>query len=123
MSSFEVQVIHSEDVTIVRCAGDLVHESKADQLHQIVSAQTSKFVFLNFAAVERIDAHSIGVLVALARQAATNGQLLQVTFASQLLRDLIGKLGLQDLFFTYENVALTARSVAASRATNLNACA
>lgn len=91
------QFRNSQQVTVLRCYGRLVHGDGADALRQAAMAQDEDHIVLDLSRVEVIDAAGLGVLVELANWARNRGGAIQLLNPSPRVREVLETTGLNSV--------------------------
>ena len=94
-----VDVQHSEDVTILRCAGRIVRGGSVCVLKDaVISQKNARIVILDLSEVEILDGGGLGMLVFLRRWTQENGIQLKLVNPSHFVREMLERTHLTDVF-------------------------
>lgn len=94
-----VDVQHSEDVTILRCAGRIVRGGSVCVLKDaVISQKNARIVILDLSEVDILDGGGLGMLVFLRRWTQENGIQLKLVNPSHLVREMLERTHLTDVF-------------------------
>jgi anti-anti-sigma factor len=97
--SLRVDVSQSEDVAVLRCAGRIVRGGPVAVLKDaVISQKNTRIVILDLSDVEILDGGGLGMLVFLRRWTKENGIQLKLVNPSHLVRDLLERTRLADVF-------------------------
>ena len=94
-----VDMLQSEDVTVLRCAGRIVRGGPVAMLKDAVIAQkNARIVILDLSDVEILDGGGLGMLVFLRRWTKDNAIQLKLVNPSNLVRELLERTRLAQVF-------------------------
>jgi anti-anti-sigma factor len=91
------QIRNSQQVTVLRCYGRLVHGDGADALRQAVISQDEHHFAIDLSGVEAIDAAGLGVLAELENWAAARGGAIQLLNPTARLLEVLKATGLNSV--------------------------
>lgn len=94
-----VDIQHSEDVTVLRCAGRIVRGGPVCVLKDAVISQTNaRIIIMDLSEVEILDGGGLGMLVFLRRWTKENGIQLKLVNPSHFVREMFERTHLSDVF-------------------------
>ncbi len=91
------QILNSQQVTVLRCYGRLVHGDGADALRQAIMSQDESHFAIDLSGVEAIDAAGVGVLVELENWAIARGGTIRLLNPTARLLDVLKMTGLNSV--------------------------
>ena len=93
----KIEIENSAAQVCARCQGDLVRGADLERMHELALSARGKTVVLDLKRVERMDAHGIGAVAALAESAREHGAALKVVHVSGQIRETFQTCGLESL--------------------------
>ena len=94
-----VDLQHSEDVTVLRCAGRIVRGGPVCVLKDaVISQRNARIVILDLSEVKILDGGGLGMLVFLRRWTKENGIQLKLVNPSHIVREMFERTHLTDVF-------------------------
>jgi anti-sigma B factor antagonist len=84
-----IDIQDSQEATVLRCSGRIVHGDGADTLLRAVMSQDKRHLQIDLSQVDSIDAGGLGVLVALAKWAKNGDRTIQLTNPSKRVREAL----------------------------------
>ncbi|MCU1297243.1 MAG: hypothetical protein JWO91_1521 [Acidobacteriaceae bacterium] len=95
----ELRTESSGNVTVVRCAGRIVHGEEADSLRNVVlSAENARIIVLDLSELESIDAGGLSELVLLHQWTKAHNVELQLVNPSRFVFEMFARTGLDRVF-------------------------
>ena len=91
------QIRNSQQVTVLRCYGWLVHGDGADALRQAVMSQDDSHFAIDLSSVEAIDAAGLGILAELENWATARGGAIQLLNPTARLLEILKTTGLNSV--------------------------
>ena len=90
----KIDIHDSEEVTVVRCAGRVVHGEEADNLRRTVLSLKEGLIAIDLSRVTEIDAAGVGVLASLQRWANDSKRNIRLLNPNRRLRKVLEVTGL-----------------------------
>ncbi len=94
---------NSQQVTLLRCYGRLVHGDGAEALLHAVMSQDENHIVIDLSGVEAIDAAGLGVLVELENWVTSRDGTIQLLNPSQRVREVLETTRLDSVLETCPN--------------------
>jgi anti-anti-sigma factor len=92
---------NSQQVTVLRCYGQLVRGDGADALRQAVMSQDESHFAIDLSGIEAIDAAGLGVLAELENWATARGGAIQLLNPTARLVEVLKATGLNSVLETW----------------------